>query len=370
MEAWSLQPAYSYCQWSFMSRRKDFDSLRRAASRFLYCSTMKSQGRFCILCHFYCLCTLRLLVLFPQLELVLPSSSTLALPVSLNRCTPSFTRLHCSFLLKFSGIRDHGHTSWDSSLCEVTGIWSRKASLGNPSTAREQRGSATSHCTDLTPGQCSALFAVSRRLGLVLCAFACTRRFWKAEVLILVRCSLPPTEGDELHPFRCPTKPVQAESVGFLVRGAALCPEPFTSAVYKGRGNWLQQDSRGRPRSAAALPVPFTPPGGHSAHLLGQPGGLAQARSAARVPSAPSPHSPPRAALLGRAPRFSVKGRAAICPLDTHLRGPDVVVQVRQLQHPAEGRRHHRRAAVKRGSRREGRGCDTVVKARCHTAVK
>lgn len=79
---------------------------------------------------------------------------------------------------------------------------------------------------------------------------------------------------------------------------------------------------------------------------------------------------PPRAAFLGRAPRFSGKGRAAICPLDTHLRGPDVVVQVRQLQHPAEGRRHHRRAAVKRGSRREGRGCDTVVKARCHTAVK
>lgn len=78
----------------------------------------------------------------------------------------------------------------------------------------------------------------------------------------------------------------------------------------------------------------------------------------------------PRAALLGRAPRFSGKGRAAICPLDTHLRGPDVVVQVRQLQHPAEGRRHHRRAAVKRGRRREGRGCDTVVKARCHTAVK
>lgn len=140
MEAWSLQPAYSYCQWSFMSRRKDFDSLRRAASRFLYCSTMKSQGRFCILCHFYCLCTLRLLVLFPQLELVLPSSSTLALPVSLNRCTPSFTQLHCSFLLKFSGIRDHGHTSWDSSLCEVTGIWSRKASLGNPSTARWAKG--------------------------------------------------------------------------------------------------------------------------------------------------------------------------------------------------------------------------------------
>lgn len=157
----------------------------------------------------------------------------------------------------------------------------------------EQRGSATSHCTDLTPGQCSALLAVSRRLGLVLCAFACTRRFWKAAVLILVRCSLPPTEGDELHPFRCPTKPVQAESVGFLVRGAALCPEPFTSAVSTGGGNWLPQDSRGRPRSAAAFSVPFTPPGGHSAHLLGQPGGLAQARSAARVPSAPSPHSPP-----------------------------------------------------------------------------
>lgn len=122
MEAWSLQPACSYCQWSFVSRRKDSDSLRRAASRFLYCSTMKSQGRFCILCHFYCLCTLRLLVLFPQLELVLPSSSTLALPVSLNRSTPSFTRLHCSFLLKFSGIRDHGHTSWDSS--HILPVWS------------------------------------------------------------------------------------------------------------------------------------------------------------------------------------------------------------------------------------------------------
>lgn len=295
MEAWSLQPACSYCQWSFVSRRKDSDSLRRAASRFLYCSTMKSQGRFCILCHFYCLCTLRLLVLFPQLELVLPSSSTLALPVSLNRSTPSFTRLHCSFLLKFSGIRDHGHTSWDSSHIRVKWLvfeagrlpWDTQVLHG------EQRGSATSHCTDLTPGQCSALLAVSRRLGLVLCAFACTRRFWKAAVLILVRCSLPPTEGDELHPFRCPTKPVQAESVGFLVRGAALCPEPFTSAVSTGGGNWLPQDSRGRPRSAAAFPVPFTPPGGHSAHLLGQPGGLAQARSAARVPSAPSPHSPP-----------------------------------------------------------------------------
>lgn len=47
--------------------------------------------------------------------------------------------------------------------------------------------------------------------------------------------------------------------------------------------------------------------------------------------------------------------RALVCPPSTHLRGPDVVVQVRQLQHPAERRRHRRRAAVRRGSRRVGR---------------
>lgn len=60
--------------------------------------------------------------------------------------------------------------------------------------------------------------------------------------------------------------------------------------------------------------------------------------------------------------------RALVCPPSTHLWGSDVVVQVRQLQHPAEGRRHRRLAAVKRGSRREGRELRRCRKS--HTAVK
>lgn len=254
--------------------------------------------------------------------------------------------------------------------CEVTGIWSRKASLGYPSTARWAKGVCyiTLHWSHSRTVFCTA--CCQQTSGVSALCFCLYSEILKSSGSDPCALLAPTYRGRWAPSISVPNETRSSWKCGvFGERGSAVPRAIYVGGFHRGRELTATGLQRAAPISRC-LPSALHPAGRTQRASPGAAGGPRPGPERRSRPLSTVSSLPPRAALLGRAPRFSGKGRAAICPLDTHLRGPDVVVQVRQLQHPAEGRRHHRRAAVKRGSRREGRGCDTVVKARCHTAVK